>query len=186
MVSAEATEDPESAANPVQPSTVPWASPPFIWPTPGVGGVVEIAAHPGRAGHVAHQHEEGNDRELIEDCRAPGLGDQGRKRCRPTVQDSESDEAHRDHGDGDRNPLAHQEENEHKAGNAEEGRIHARSTPAGVRASLLPACGELQRQTGGNPKRLHAQDNGLKRGSSGQHPEKGLERNFDHVGCFVE
>ena len=33
MVNAEATEEPESAANPVQPSTVPCASPPRIQPT---------------------------------------------------------------------------------------------------------------------------------------------------------
>ncbi len=101
---------------------------------PGIGGVVEIAAHAGGTRDVAHQDEHRDDGELIEARDREGLGAERRQGMGPAADRDGAEEAGGEDRQADRHPKDEQRE---QRDDARRGRSQCRSFRASRRAAFV-------------------------------------------------
>ena len=68
---------------------------------PGMGRRIQIPAHTGQTGQVAHEDEQGNDAQFQSGSDFKGLATQGGQGGRQVVDGCDADHADDDHGQGD-------------------------------------------------------------------------------------
>jgi hypothetical protein len=114
-------------------------------PDDGVGGIVELAAHAGDRGDIAHQDEEGNDDKL-------GRGGEGERfRCKQAGRGLEipergdAKEPDHEHREGDRHPDDQENKERCQADQADNGIAHAGASS--LRTSPMPAASSMARNS---------------------------------------
>ena len=148
---------------------------------PGIGGVVEIAAHAGGAGDVAHQHEHRNDGELIEARDREGFRAERGQRVGPAADRHRAEEADGEHRQADRHPQDEQREQRDDAGEAD----------LGVGHSGLPMARLSSTSRGTWPRRASTNDFDDQHGrieadADGERLVDRLERDVQKLRAFAE
>ena len=150
---------------------------------PGIGRVVEIAAHAGGAGDVAHQHEHRNDRKLVEARDREGFRAQRRQRMLPAADGDVAEEPGNQHRQADRHAQDEQQEQPGDADEPDRGVAHGRLSRERPFSGLCSIDAAFIGQQG--PRRS-AQHEGLREQHQRIEPDPGAEREIDRLERDVE